>query len=103
MTRLPSPSAFILVLAAALSAPALAQAPAMRAELATAQEGDRNVIVDGRQWNCSGTACTTRGEDARPAIACRKLSRKLGPVTRFATSQGELDAEGLAICNQDHA
>ena len=91
-----------LALAAGATAPAVAQAPTMRAEFAASQDGNREVIVDGRSWNCSGTACTTHGADARPAIACRKLARKLGPVTRFATSQTELDAAGLATCNQDH-
>jgi hypothetical protein len=90
----------LLLLAAA--APALAQAPTMRAELATAQDGTREVIVDGRLWSCSGTACTAQGADPRPAVACRKLARKLGPVARFATAQSELDAAGLAACNQDH-
>ena len=90
------------LLALAAATPALAQAPTMRAELATAQDGNREVIVDGRVWNCSGTACTAAGEDDRPAVACRKLARKLGIVTRFATPQGDLDPAGLATCNQDH-
>ena len=101
MRRLSCLAAFALVAATAAGTPAAAQAPSMRAELATAQEGEREVIVDGRVWNCSGNACTTRGEDARPAIACRKLARKVGPVARF-TAEGELDAAGLATCNQDH-
>ncbi len=88
-------------LALLAAAPALAQAPSMRAELAAAPEASE-VIIDGRLWTCSGTACTSPGEDARPAIACRKLARKLGVVTRFATSQSELNAAGLATCNQDH-
>ena len=86
----------------AIAAPAAAQAPVMRAEVAEARAGNGEVIVDGRLWNCSGSACTTSGEDARPAVACRKLARKVGPVTRFVTPRGELDAEGLATCNQDH-
>ena len=90
--------AFALV---ATGAPGLAQSPAMRAELATAQDGSREVVVDGRLWSCTGNACTTPGNDARPAVACRKLARKVGPVTRFATSQSELNAAGLATCNQD--
>lgn len=97
---------FSLLLAASLgavaAAPGLAQAPTMRAELTAATDGEREVIVDGRLWNCSGSVCTTRGDDPRPAVACRKLARKAGPVVRFATSQGELDAAGLAACNQDH-
>ena len=89
-------------LAAALSVPAAAQAPTMRAEFAASQDGTKEVIIDGRLWSCSGNACTARGDDARPAIACRKLARKLGPVSGFATPQAELDAAGLATCNQDH-
>lgn len=89
-------------LAILLAAPALAQAPTMRAEFAASQDGTRDVIIDGRVWNCSGNACIAQGADARPAVACRKLARKLGPVARFATAQGELDAASLAACNQDH-
>jgi len=92
----------LCALALVAATPALAQAPTMRAEFASAHDGNREVIVDGRLWTCSGTACTTQGDDARPAVACRKLARKLGPVTRFATSQSELNAAGLATCNQDH-
>ena len=93
---------YLPALALAVAAPALAQAPTMRAEFASSQDSNREVIIDGRLWSCSGTACTTQGADARPAIACRKLARKLGPVARFATAQSELDAAGLAACNQDH-
>lgn len=91
-----------VALASIASAPALAQTPTMRAEFATSQGGNREVITDGRLWTCSGTVCTARGDDPRPAIACRKLARKLGPVSRFTTPQAELDAAGLATCNQDH-
>ena len=87
---------------AVAAAPALAQEPTMRAEFATSQDGNSEVIVDGRRWTCSGNACTTAGDDARPAIACRKLARRLGLVLRFATPQAELNAAGLATCNQDH-
>ena len=93
---------YFSALAVLAATPALAQAPTMRAEFASSQDANREVIVDGRLWNCAGTACTAQGEDARPAVACRKLARKLGPVTRFATAQSELNAAGLASCNQDH-
>ena len=93
---------YLSALAVLAASPALAQAPTMRAEFASSQDANREVIVDGRLWNCAGTACTAQGEDARPAVACRKLARKLGPVARFATSQSELNAAGLAACNQDH-
>ena len=85
----------------ATGVPAAAQPLTLRAEFAAPFERATEVIVDGRLWSCTGTACTSRGDDPRPAIACRKLARKTGPVTRFATPRSELDAAGLATCNQD--
>ena len=91
-----------LVVSMAASAPAAAEpAPALRAELAAALERATEVIVDGRIWSCDGKACTSRGADPRPAVACRKLARKVGAVSRFASPQAELDAAALATCNQD--
>ena len=85
----------------AAGVPAQAQAASLRAEFSAQFERATEVIIDGRQWSCAGNACTSRSEDPRPAVACRKLARKLGTVTRFATPQTELDASGLATCNQD--
>jgi hypothetical protein len=93
----------LLVAAAVLAAavPAAAQANTLRAEFAVPFERTTQVVVDGRVWSCAGTACTSPRADPRPAVACRKLARKVGPVTRFATPQADLDAAGLATCNQD--
>lgn len=90
--------------AAALSgAPALAQSATMRAEFAASFERAETVIISGRTWSCSANACVSRGVDPRPAVACRKLSRKIGqPATKFTASEAELSAEDLASCNQDH-
>ena len=85
----------------ATGVPAAAQPSTLRAEFAVPFERATEVIVDGRLWSCTGTACTSRGDDPRPAVACRKLARKTGAVTRFATPRSELDAAGLATCNQD--
>ena len=85
----------------AAGVPVQAQATSLRAEFAAPFEQATQVIVDGRMWSCTGSACTARGDDPRPAVACRKLARKLGPVTRFASPQTELDSAGLATCNQD--
>jgi len=94
---------FLIVsaLAAAAAVPVLAQSPTMRAEFAALQDANKEVVIDGRLWTCSGNACSAPGDDARPAIACRKLARKLGTITRFVTPQSELNAAGLATCNQD--
>ena len=100
MLRVPCMIAVALALSAVT--PAFSQTQTMRAELTTPQDGNKEVVIDGRLWTCSGNACTSQGEDARPAIACRKLARKVGVVTRFATSQVELNDAGLATCNQDH-
>jgi len=99
MIRVPASLAALAFVAAAV--PAHAEATSLRAEFAAPFAGATEVIVDGRMWSCSGTACTSRTDDPRPAIACRKLARKLGAVTRFASPQSELDASGLAACNQD--
>ena len=85
----------------AAGVPAQAQAASLRAEFSAPFERATEVIIDGRQWSCAGNACTSRSDDPRPVVVCRKLARKLGPVTRFTTPSGELDAAGLASCNQD--
>src|SRR5687768_1167505 len=99
MTRVP----FLLAAgraAMATASPALAQSDGLRAEFAAPFERTSEVVIDGKLWSCAGTACSARGDDPRPAIACRKVARKLGPVTRFVTPRSELDAAALAACNQ---
>ena len=101
MSRLPHLLAVGLATAMAAGAPAQAQPTALRAEFASPFSTPTEIIVDGRMWSCVGSACTSPSSDPRPAVACRKLARKLGPVTRFTTPQGDLGADGLATCNQD--
>src|SRR5687768_7960835 len=101
MARLPHLLAAALAATSFVGAPASAQAAGLRAEFAAPFERSTEVVIDGRMWSCSGNACTARADDPRPAVACRKLARKLGTVTRFATPQSELNAAGLATCNQD--
>ena len=91
----------LAVAALAASVPAAAQPTALRAEFATPFAAHTEIIIDGRMWSCIGNACSSPSNDPRPVVVCRKLARKLGPVTRFTTPQGELDAAGLASCNQD--
>ena len=94
-------TAFLALAAMIAPLSAQAQAPTLRAEFAAPFERTQTVIIDGRMWSCSGNACTSRGDDPRPTVACRKLARKVGAVTRFAAAQAELDAAALAACNQD--
>ena len=99
--RLPILAASLVALMAASAPAAAGPAAVLHAELAAPLERPAEVIVDGRMWSCSGNACTSRGADPRPAVACRKLARKVGAVSRFASPQAELDAAALATCNQD--
>ena len=101
MSRMPHLLAASLVAAMTVGVSAQAQPTALRAEFAAPFSSHTEIIIDGRMWSCIGNACTSPSNDPRPAVACRKLSRKLGPVTRFTTPQGDLDAAGLATCNQD--
>ncbi len=101
MNRLPHLFAAGLVATTATGVVAQAPGTGLRAEFAAPFERATEVVLDGKIWSCSGNVCTSPTSDARPAVACRKLARKLGPVTRFAAPQSELDAAGLATCNQD--
>ena len=101
MTRLSLMLAAGLVSAFAAAVPASAQGAGLRAEFATPFEQSTEVVVDGRMWSCGGTVCTAQTSDPRPAVACRKLARKVGTITRFSTAQTDLNAAGLATCNQD--
>jgi hypothetical protein len=101
MIRVPHLLAAVIAATMATGVSAQAQGAGLRAEFAAPFERAAEVAIDGRMWSCTGKACISRTGDARPEIACRKLARKLGPVTRFATPQRELDAAGLATCNQD--
>jgi hypothetical protein len=101
MSRLPRFLAAGMVATLAIGAPVQAQPTAMRAEFAAPFAAHTEIIIDGRMWSCVGNACSSPSSDPRPTVVCRKLARKLGPVTRFATSAAELDEAGLASCNQD--
>lgn len=98
-----------ILIAAALfaAAPAFAQATAgptasaTRAVLADASQAPRGrTIVDGANWRCEGTTCTTTGGAAQPAArACRRVKAKLGTLAEFAWKGEVLSAEQLAVCN----
>ncbi|MBC2661945.1 hypothetical protein H7F50_09245 [Novosphingobium flavum] len=97
-------SATLLATLATLALPA-ALAPAQAAPAgwtATLREPlaqPRHDIVNSVVWTCIGTQCTAPAQDSRPAIVCRKVVQKFGPLTRFTSPAGELEAEALAKCN----
>ncbi|WP_408588992.1 CC_3452 family protein [Novosphingobium sp.] len=69
------------------------------AALATPLAAPKTVIHDELLWHCAGAECTAPRGSSRPAVVCARLVRSLGPVTHFATPQGDLAAEDLARCN----
>ncbi|ABD27761.1 hypothetical protein Saro_3326 [Novosphingobium aromaticivorans DSM 12444] len=73
--------------------------PFYSATLSRPMEGEQKVIQKGVLWKCEGAECSAPRDTSRPAIVCARLVQKVGPVTRFATPQGDLGAEDLAKCN----
>lgn len=70
------------------------------ATLTRPMDGMQKVVQKGVLWKCDGAECSAPRDTSRPAIVCARLTQKLGPVTRFATPQGDLSAEDLARCNE---
>ena len=96
----------LLVFAAvafAAAAPGLASAQGASAgysaTLAAPAPAAKKAVINGVVWRCEGDACAAPLDGARPAIACGKMVRAFGAVTRFASPKGDLSAEDLARCN----
>ena len=69
------------------------------ASLATPLAAARREIIDGAVWRCEGDRCSAPADGGRAMPVCSKVARKFGQVARFASPQGELNAEQLARCN----
>lgn len=67
--------------------------------LATPLAEPRQEIVDGVLWKCAGEQCTAPAQGGRPVLTCGRVARKVGPVSRFASPQGDLTSDELARCN----
>ncbi len=76
-----------------------AGAGAYSASLATPVDAPKREVINGVLWRCEGDSCSAPLDGSRPANACAKLVRKIGPVTRFASPKGELSADDLQRCN----
>ena len=94
----------LMILSAALLAvPALAQGPApIRVTLAAPVAQDGSVKALATTWNCTGTACTGPEINGRfgDARGCREIAKVTGTVAAYATAKGELSADDLAKCNK---
>ena len=79
--------------------PAEAASGGWAATLATTLPAPRHEIINGVLWKCVGKQCSAPAQDSRPLLACRKVARKLGPVARFGSPDGELAEDDLVKCN----
>lgn len=79
---------------------AAAGSPFYSATLTRPMDGTQKLIQKGVLWKCEGADCSAPRDTSRPVIVCARLVQKVGPVTRFATPQGELAADDLARCNE---
>ncbi len=90
--------------AAAFAATAIparaASGPFYSATLTRPMDGVQKVIQKGVLWKCDGAQCSAPRDTSRPTIVCARLVQKVGPVTRFATPQGDLAEQDLARCNE---
>ena len=96
-----SAAQLFLLAAVAFAAPVTAQSPSAgySATLAAPAPAAKKAVVNGVVWHCEGDTCAAPLDGARPAIACGRMVRAFGTVTRFASPKGELSAEDLARCN----
>ncbi len=91
------------VLGAAFLATSVAAAPRGATEAARAGSPVPAVIIDGRVWSCTDTACrasASGGSDSQPATReCARAAAALGPFTAYATGERVLTAAELTRCN----
>ena len=91
--------ALSLMPAPVLTAPALAAPTGWSATLRAPLPKPRQEIVNSVLWKCAGDQCLAPAQGSRPLFVCQKLVRKMGPIGRFTSPEGELSADDLAKCN----
>lgn len=93
----------MILSAALMAAPAIAQTPAaIRVTMAAPVAKDGSVRAMATTWICVGTVCTgpeINGRFGEPR-ACREVAKAVGAVTAYAGPHGELSADELAKCNK---
>lgn len=97
-----NPAAFAVALGIALSSVAGHAAPRVSgfsAALASPAAQPRQQIVNGVLWKCADGRCSAAADGSRPMMACQRMVRSFGAVTRFTTPAGDLSAEDIERCN----
>lgn len=67
--------------------------------LATPLDAPKRFMNGDTPWACTGAECTAPRDTSRANVVCARLVKKVGPIARFATPDGELAAEDLTKCN----
>lgn len=103
-SRTPSRVLPLAVLALAGSLAALVpQVQAARgayvATLAAPLAADRQGIIDGALWKCSGDRCSAPAQGGRPVFVCAKVAGKFGAVASFTSPAGPLSEAEVSRCN----
>ena len=103
-SRTPSRVLPLAILALAGSLTTLApQAHAARgayvATLAAPLAAERQEIIDGALWKCSGDRCSAPAQGGRPVFVCAKVAGKFGAVASFTTPAGALTEAEVSRCN----
>jgi hypothetical protein len=88
----------LLLVVAAIPAPAKDSGPYYRAELSQ-PAASGHVIAGGVLWMCEGTACFAGKGTGRPQVVCKRLAQETSPVVRFSYAGADLSADDLARCN----
>ncbi|WP_225205217.1 CC_3452 family protein [Novosphingobium huizhouense] len=67
--------------------------------LASPLDAPKRFMNGDTPWACAGSECTAPRDTSRAAVVCARLVKKVGPIARFATPEGELAADDLTKCN----
>jgi hypothetical protein len=88
-------------IATLLALSALAAAPAMAANYSAkpANQTAGRIVDRNTVWACGAGTCTASNSDARPAIVCQVLARKVGRLESFAANGQPFASAELDRCN----
>ena len=81
------------------AAPAFAASGGNVATLAQPLAAPKQQILGDVLWKCAGDRCTAANSGGRPVLACQRVVKEFGEVSRFASGAKEFSADDLAKCN----
>ncbi|MBR9834503.1 MAG: hypothetical protein GYB42_04815 [Alphaproteobacteria bacterium] len=71
------------------------------AELESPVTKAEKIVAAKVLWNCEDTTCTAEMSRKTATVrTCKKVVKKIGKVSEFASASGALSAEELEVCNE---